>query len=179
MWIAYTQKLQISVQRVQCYFCSFCMASEQHRGHIVEEITEFYKTKKEIFQNDATEIENRICPTYEIIIHDLKNQLANLDGNYEMIIKDIAKQGDELQREIVIVIDKMKTSINQMKEQHRDILQKHVLETTELQTGINQRLMVLKEIQKSTDVYRTIAYNSQISEEFYKRPPNVNSLPNL
>lgn len=96
-----------------------------------------------------------------------------------MIIKDIAKQGDELQREIVIVIDKMKTSINQMKEQHRDILQKHVLETTELQTGINQRLMVLKEIQKSTDVYRTIAYNSQISEEFYKRPPNVNSLPNL
>lgn len=126
MWIAYTQKLQISVQRVQCYFCSFCMASEQHRGHIVEEITEFYKTKKEIFQNDATEIENRICPTYEIIIHDLKNQLANLDRNYEMIIKDIAKQGDELQREIVIVIDKMKTSINQMKEQHRDILQKRV-----------------------------------------------------
>lgn len=152
------------------------MASEQHRGHIVEEITELYKTKKEIFQKDAKEIENRIFPTYETIFHDLKNQLANLDENYEIIIKEISRQGGELQREIDIIINKMKTTINEMKVQHRDILQKQLSGTTELHAGIDQRLMALKEIQKSTDIYRTITYNSQISKEFYKLPPNV-SLP--
>uniref|UniRef100_K1PFI6 Tripartite motif-containing protein 2 n=1 Tax=Magallana gigas TaxID=29159 RepID=K1PFI6_MAGGI len=153
------------------------MASENHRGHKFVELSEVYKTKKEVIEKDKVELENLISPTYEDIALDLENQLANLDGGYEKLTTTMSKQGEQWHREIDIVINKMKTEISDMKVKHRDILQKHLNEIKQIQSLIKQTVITLGELQKSTEVSPTVEYCSKISE-FNKLTPKVRvSLP--
>uniref|UniRef100_K1QFB4 Tripartite motif-containing protein 3 n=1 Tax=Magallana gigas TaxID=29159 RepID=K1QFB4_MAGGI len=98
--------------------------------------------------------------------------LASLDGGYEKLTTEISKQGEQWHREIDIVIDKMKTEINEIKVKHRVILQKHLDEIKQIQSLIKQTLLALYEIEKSTAVAPTIEYNSKI-REFSKLPPKL------
>ncbi|XP_011421416.3 tripartite motif-containing protein 2-like isoform X1 [Magallana gigas] len=157
--------------------CSSCMASEKHRGHKFLELSEVYKTKKEVMEKDKVELDNLISPTYDDIALDLENQIANLDGEYEKLTTTISKQKEQWHREIDNVINKMKTEISDMKVKHKDILQKHLDEIKQIQSLIKQTLLALEELQKSTDVSPTIEYSSKI-REFSKLPPKVQvSLP--
>eukprot|EP00105_Crassostrea_gigas_P032451 XP_011455462.1 PREDICTED: uncharacterized protein LOC105347907 [Crassostrea gigas] len=157
--------------------CSFCTASEQHRGHIFVQISTVYKVQKETIEKDTEELVNTLSPTYEEIARDLENQLANLDGGYEKLTSAMSKQGEQWHREIDIVINKMKTEISEIKVKHRDILQKHLNEIKQIQSLIKQTLRAIDEIEKSTEVSPTIAYSSKI-REFSKLPPKLQvSLP--
>ncbi|XP_034317739.2 B-box type zinc finger protein ncl-1-like [Magallana gigas] len=159
------------------FVCSSCTASEQHRGHIFVDISTVYKTQKENIEKDTEELVNLISPTYEEIAGDLENQLANLDGGYEKLTTTMSKQGEQWHREIDIVINKMKTEINDIKVKHKDILKKHLNEIKQIQSLIQQTLLAMKEIKKSTEVSSTIEYSSKI-RDFSKLPPKVQvSLP--
>ncbi|XP_065937991.1 uncharacterized protein [Magallana gigas] len=159
------------------FVCSLCTASEQHRGHIFVDISSVYKTQKENIEKDTEELVNLISPTYEEIASDLENQLANLDGGYEKLTTTMSKQGEQWHREIDIVINKMKTEINDIKVKHKDILKKHLNEIKQIQSLIQQTLLAMKEIKKSTEVSSTIEYSSKI-RDFSKLPPKVQvSLP--
>eukprot|EP00105_Crassostrea_gigas_P043784 XP_019927932.1 PREDICTED: tripartite motif-containing protein 2 [Crassostrea gigas] len=146
------------------FICSSCTASEQHRGHIFVEVSHAYKTQKEIVKKDTEELENSISPKYEELARDLENQLANLDGGYEKLTTSMSKQGEQWHREIDIVINKMKTDINEIKVKHRDILHKHLGEIKEIQSLINQTLQAIRKIEESTEVSPTIEYSSKIGE---------------
>ncbi|XP_034305168.2 tripartite motif-containing protein 2-like [Magallana gigas] len=154
------------------FVCSSCMASDQHKGHSFAEVTEVYKTKKDIIEKDTKEYENSISPKYEKIVLDLENQLANLDGGYEKLTSTMSKQGEQWHKEIDIVINKMKTEISEIKDKHRDILQKHLDDIKQIQSLIKQILLAIKEIKNSTEVSPTIEYSSKI-REFSKIPPKV------
>uniref|UniRef100_K1QSC9 Uncharacterized protein n=1 Tax=Magallana gigas TaxID=29159 RepID=K1QSC9_MAGGI len=145
------------------------MASEQHGGHRFEELSEIYKTKKETIENDAKEFVNCISPSYEEIARDLENQLANLDGGYEKIRTEISKQGEQWHREIDIIINRMKTEINEIKMKHIDVLQKRLDKIRQTQSLIKQTLQALRDIQESTEVFRTIEYRSVV-RDFSKLP---------
>uniref|UniRef100_K1PTE4 Tripartite motif-containing protein 2 n=1 Tax=Magallana gigas TaxID=29159 RepID=K1PTE4_MAGGI len=153
------------------------MASKQHKGHCFVEILEVYKTKREVVEKDKVELENHISPTYEKIAFDLEEQLTNLDGGYKKLTTTMSKQGEQWHREIDIIINKMKTEISEIKVKHRDILQKHLNEIKQIQSLIKQTLLDLGELEKSTEISRTIEYSSKI-REFSKLPPKVNvSMP--
>ncbi|XP_065940227.1 uncharacterized protein [Magallana gigas] len=152
--------------------CSSCAVSKQHKGHDFVEITEVYKTKKEVIEKDTKELENNISPTYEEIALEVENQLANLDGGYDKIRTTISKHGEEWHKEIDIVINKVKTEISEIKVKHREHLQKHLKEVKQIQSFIKQTLLALKELEQSTDVSSTIEYSSTI-KEFSKIPPKV------
>ncbi|XP_065937736.1 tripartite motif-containing protein 2-like [Magallana gigas] len=159
--------------------CSTCMASEQNGGHRFEELLDIYKTKKETIKNDAKELENCFFPSYEEIALNMDNQLSNVDGGYEKITTEISKQGEQWHREIDVIINRMKTEINEIKKKHRDVLQKHLDEIRQTQSPIKQTLQALRDIQESTEVFRTIEYISKV-KDFSKRPHMVQvSLPTL
>ncbi|XP_052672729.1 uncharacterized protein LOC128155181 [Crassostrea angulata] len=159
------------------FVCSSCTASKQHKGHNFVEVTEVYKTKKGVIKRDTKDLENHISPKYEEIALDLENQLVSLDGGYEKLTTTISKQGEQWHREIDIVINKMKTEISEIKEKHRDILQKHLNEIKQIQFLIKETLQTIRKIEKSTEVSPTIEYSSKI-REFSKVPPKVQvSLP--
>ncbi|XP_065939557.1 uncharacterized protein [Magallana gigas] len=159
------------------FICSSCMASNQHKGHNFVEVTEVYMIKKDIIKKDAKEYETLITPKYKEIVLDLENQIANLDGGYEKLTLELFKQGEQWHREIDVVINRMKTEINDIKVRHGDILNKHLNEIKQIQFLMKRALLELKEIEKSTEVSPTIEYNSKI-REFCKFPSRVKvSLP--
>ncbi|XP_065937978.1 uncharacterized protein [Magallana gigas] len=159
------------------FLCSSCTASKQHKGHNFAEVLEVYKAKKEVLKKDIKELESHISPFYENLTLELDQTLANLDVGYEKLTATMSKQGEQWHREIDIIINKMKTEINEIKVQHRDILKKHLIEIKQVQSAIKQSLLAIREIEKSTEVSSTIKYSSRISE-FIKIPPNVQvSLP--
>ncbi|XP_052676477.1 uncharacterized protein LOC128157861 [Crassostrea angulata] len=159
------------------FVCSSCIASEQHARHKFVEITEVYKTKKEVIKKDTDELENHISPAYDEIALHLENELANLDGGYEKLTITMSKEGEQWHREIDIIINRMKTEIKEIKGKHRDILKKHLDEIKQTQALMKQVLLVLKEIEKSTEVAPTVKYSFKI-REFSKPPPKVQiSLP--
>nr|XP_034305186.1 uncharacterized protein LOC117682189 [Crassostrea gigas] len=163
--------------KLQCkecssFVCSSCMASDQHKGHSFVEVTEVYKTKKNIIEKDTKELENHISPKYKEITLELENQLANLDGEYEKLTSVISKQREDWHREINIVINKVKIEISELKAKHIDILKKHLNEIKQIQSLINKALRAMEEIKESTEVSPTIEYSSKI-EEFSKLPPKV------
>ncbi|XP_065937884.1 B-box type zinc finger protein ncl-1-like [Magallana gigas] len=154
------------------FVCSSCTASEQHRGHIFVEVLKVYKTKKEVIEKDAEKLQNLISPKYEETALELDNQIANLDEEYKKLITVISKQGEEWHREMDIVINKMKTEIGEIKEKHRDILQKHLKEIKQIQSLINKTLLAMREIKVSREVTPTIEYSYKMSE-FNKLPPKI------
>eukprot|EP00105_Crassostrea_gigas_P029717 XP_011451737.1 PREDICTED: uncharacterized protein LOC105345322 [Crassostrea gigas] len=155
------------------FVCSSCMASEQHIGHRFVEVKHEFETKKEIIKKDKVELGVSISPKYEEIAFELENQLANLDEGYEKLTTEITKQGEEWHREIDIVINKMKTEINEIKLEHESILKKHLNEIKQMQSLINEILIVLGELEKSTEISTAIEYISKI-KTFSKLPPRVN-----
>nr|XP_019929735.2 uncharacterized protein LOC105345456 isoform X1 [Crassostrea gigas] len=168
---------QHKICELQCkdcniFVCSTCTASKQHKGHNFVEVTELYRTQKEVIEKDTKELENNISPTYEEIALDLEKQLANLDGGYEKLTTTISKQGEQWYREMDIIINKMKSEIGEIKVKHRDILKKHLDEIKQIQYLIKQTFLALKKIEKSTDISPTIEYSSKI-REFRKLPPRV------
>lgn len=92
---------------------------------IVIPFEDIYKTKKEVIEKDAEEIEKVIAPTYEEIRNELMNQIANLDREYDKITTVISKQGEKWYSEVDSVINKMKNEIKAIKEKHCAILEKH------------------------------------------------------
>nr|XP_034305172.1 uncharacterized protein LOC117680476 isoform X3 [Crassostrea gigas]XP_034305173.1 uncharacterized protein LOC117680476 isoform X3 [Crassostrea gigas] len=169
----HTQKnCELQCKECDSFVCSSCMASDQHKGHSFVEVTEIYKTKKDIIEKDTKGYENLISPKYEKIVLDLENQLANLDRGYTKLTTAMSRQGEQWHREIDIVINKMKTEISEIKEKHRDILQKHLDEIKQIQSLIKQTLLAIKEIKNSTELAPTIKYSSKI-REFSKLPPKV------
>nr|XP_034307169.1 uncharacterized protein LOC109617452 [Crassostrea gigas] len=157
------------------FVCSSCMASEQHIGHRFVEVKHEFETKKEIIKKDKIELGNSISPKYEEIAFELENQLANLDSGYEKLTTEISKQGEEWHRVIDIVINKMKTEINEIKLKHESILKKHLNEIKQMQSLIKETLIVLGELEKSTEIITAIEYISKI-KTFSKLPPSVNVL---
>eukprot|EP00105_Crassostrea_gigas_P021989 XP_011441342.1 PREDICTED: RING finger protein 207-like [Crassostrea gigas] len=154
------------------FVCSFCTASEQHRGHIFEEVAKIYKTKKESIEKDAESLKHLISPKYEEIALNLGNQIANLDEGYQKLTSEISSLGDKWHKEIDIVINKMKTEINEIKIKHKELLQKHLSEIKQVQSLIKQTVLAIKEIENSTEVSQTIEYNSKV-QEFSQLPPMI------
>lgn len=117
--------------KLQCksctvFICALCSASVKHKGHEFIVLEDFYKTKIEGIKQDSEEIENAIVPTYEEIRNELIDQIARLDGDYEKITIAMSKQGEIWHTEIKRVLNKMKNEIMEIKEKHRDILEKHL-----------------------------------------------------
>ncbi|XP_052681036.1 uncharacterized protein LOC128161712 [Crassostrea angulata] len=152
--------------------CSSCTASEQHRGHIFVEVLEAYEAKKEVIEKDAEKLQNLISLKYEEIALELDNQITNLDGGYEKLTSEISNQGEQWHREIDIIINKMKTEIGEIKEKHKDLLQKHFEEIKQIQCLVDKTLLDMSEIKKSREVTPTIEYSSKI-REFSKLPYKV------
>eukprot|EP00105_Crassostrea_gigas_P034991 XP_019919139.1 PREDICTED: uncharacterized protein LOC109617450 [Crassostrea gigas] len=158
------------------FVCSSCIASEQHIGHRFAEVKHEYETKKEIIKKDQVELGNSISPKYEEIALKLEKQLANMDGGYEKITTEISKQGEEWHREIDIIINKMKTEINDIKLKHESILKKYLNEIKQIQSLIKETLIALGEFETSTEMSPAIEYISKV-KNVSKLPPRVNILP--
>nr|XP_019923776.2 uncharacterized protein LOC109619031 [Crassostrea gigas] len=152
--------------------CVLCIASDEHKGHDFIVLEDIYKTKKECIEKDTREIKKAIAPTYEEIRNELFDKIANLDGEYEAIIKVISEQGEKWHTEVDTVIIKMKNEITWIKKKHRNLLERHLNEIKYIEYLLRENLSALKELEESNVVAAIVEYRSRINE-FNKLPPKV------
>ncbi|XP_078309772.1 uncharacterized protein LOC144618090 [Crassostrea virginica] len=169
--------------KYQCKDCNIsicfdCLASKQHnKEHEFVKLEEVFNTKKEQIQSDTEELENQILPVYEEIANELEMQIASLDGEYKKLTTEMSKQREEMHREVDNAMEQMEKEIDEIKVKHRSLLKKHLDEIKQLQSLMQQTLLVLNELEKSNEVSKTIHFSSK-NEEFSKLPPKVNvSIP--
>ncbi|XP_078309721.1 uncharacterized protein LOC144618063 [Crassostrea virginica] len=164
--------------KYQCNDCNIsicfdCLASKQHnKEHEFVKLEEVYNTKKKHVQSDTEELENQILPVYEEIANELEMQIASLDEEYKKLTTEMSKQREEMHREVDNAIDQMEKEIDEIKVKHHSILQKHLAEIKQLQSLMQQTLLVLNEIEESNEVSKTIHFSSK-NDEFSKLPPKV------
>eukprot|EP00105_Crassostrea_gigas_P042295 XP_019926443.1 PREDICTED: uncharacterized protein LOC105336900 [Crassostrea gigas] len=159
------------------FVCTLCMASRQHKGHTIWVLDDVYKTKKEHMKKDAEELQNLVYLTYKEMANDLKAQMANLDKDYKNLTTEMSKQGEEWHKEIDNIKRAMKTELSEIKEKHKDILQKQLDEIKQKQSLILQALQATKQMEESNELSIAIGYNSN-NREFSKPPTKVKvSLP--
>lgn len=136
-----TCKLQCKSCNV--FLCVICSASHEHRDSDYIVLEDIYKTKKEGIEKDAEEIEKVIVPTYEEMRNELMNQIARLDGEYEIITTVISEQGEKWHIEVDRVINKMKNEIKEIEEKHRAILEEHLSEIKQIESLIEGNISYL------------------------------------
>ncbi|XP_078339248.1 uncharacterized protein LOC111106439 isoform X2 [Crassostrea virginica] len=164
--------------KYQCKECNIsicfdCLASKHHnKEHEFVKLEEVYNTKKEQIQSDTEELENQIWPAYEEIANELEMQIASLDEEYKKLTTEMSKQREEIHREVDNAMEQMEKEIGEIKLKHHSILQNHLDEIKQLQSLMQQTLLVLNEIEESNEVSKTIHFSSK-NEEFSKLPPKV------
>ncbi|XP_056015332.1 tripartite motif-containing protein 3-like [Ostrea edulis] len=152
--------------------CSTCISSDKHRGHKISDVLEKLGSKTENLQKDLEELETRIYPRYEEMASDVQTEKAELETKYGKMTTAADQQGEILHREITAIVNKRKSDIAEMKNEHLAALNKNTDEITNRITELRQIIQDLKKILDSNDVFLTSSYKSRNSE-FRTLPPKV------
>lgn len=121
---------------------------------------------------DIKELEDVFSPTYEDIAHNLENQIANLDKEYEKLTEEVLKKENEWYKEIYKIVNRMKDKISELNVRHRDILVEHLNVIKAIETSIQESLSAFKELEKSNIVSDIMDYRPR-NKEFSNLPPKV------
>nr|XP_022289044.1 uncharacterized protein LOC111101062 [Crassostrea virginica] len=155
------------------FLCTDCLASKQHnKEHKLSKLEEIFRQKKDHIHRDKEELKEEILPVYEEIVTEIKNQITNLDVDYQKFTTQMSKHREELHREIDNAMNQREKEIDENKLKHLSILTKHLEEIKQLQSLMQESLHTLNEMEESNEVTPTILYSSK-NQEFSKLPPKV------
>ncbi|XP_062621612.1 uncharacterized protein LOC134283170 [Saccostrea cucullata] len=176
----HTQKhCELYCEKCDIPLCSTCIASDKHHGHKFTDALQRLSSKSKDLENDLKELEARIYPKYEEVVLDLNSEKHNSEKHYEKLTTAVTKQGEDMHREINIIVNKQKYEIDEMRSKHLAALNKQEEEIKQITSDVKQCIVDLKKILDSNDVSLTSGYKSR-NAEFRSLPPQVNvSLPSF
>nr|XP_034330766.1 E3 ubiquitin-protein ligase TRIM71-like [Crassostrea gigas] len=157
--------------------CALCVSSRKHQNHGTSEILESLENKKQVLQKNLQDLEKLIYPKYKKIASSISMQKAKLNENSKKLTTSINEHGEDLHREIDIIMQKLKSDLNIMDFKHLAFLNKQEDETMRFISEITQSIDDLKTLLDSNDVSLVSAYKLR-NDEFRNFSPNLTlSLP--
>lgn len=159
--------------------CALCICSPNHRSHIFLDILTFTERKKDDIQKDFHELEKILYSKYQHFASNVQVQKAELHKNTQELKAAINKHGEDLHREINVIINTMKADLDKLDHKHLAVLNKHEDEIKQTISEITKNIADLEKIVNSDDVGHVFAYKSRNTE--FKRlslKPTV-TLPNF
>nr|XP_022305809.1 uncharacterized protein LOC111112569 [Crassostrea virginica] len=174
-----TKQCELQCEQCDIPICISCISSGKHIGHKQLEISADFESKKEVLRRDLQELEKSIFPKYEESAAIIKTQKTDQFKHSQKLTAELNKQGEALQREINIIIQRKQAEIDEMDRQHAAAIEKQEDETNKALHEIKQVIQELKSLLDTSDVGLVSKYRSRIAE-FRKLPHKLKiSLPNL
>lgn len=165
-----TKQFELYCKQCDVPMCVHCASSREHRGHKIINIFENYPNKREVLQKDLQEFENYIYPKYEDTATDIKNHIADLKRNTQKLVNSLHLQGEDLHREIDIIVKKQTSYVDKMESKYLANLKKQENEIINSISEIEFIIDHLKKILESNDVHSAFEYKSR-NDEFRRLPP--------
>nr|XP_034309654.1 uncharacterized protein LOC117683831 [Crassostrea gigas] len=159
--------------------CVQCASSKKHQGHVFVDIMKILEKQKVVLQGDLQELKNLIYPNYQETACLISIEKARLIENSRKIATAINKHGEDLHREINVIINTMKADLDKLDHKHLAVLNKHEDEIKQTISEITKNIADLEKIVNSDDVGHVFAYKSR-NTEFKRLPLKLTvTLPNF
>eukprot|EP00105_Crassostrea_gigas_P014836 XP_011431646.1 PREDICTED: tripartite motif-containing protein 2 [Crassostrea gigas] len=152
--------------------CVQCTSSTEHQGHTFVYIVNILEKQNAAVQRDLQELERFIFPKYQEISSNIPVQKANLNKSLQKVASDISKHGEEMHREIDVIIKKLKSDLDEMASKYLTVLNKHEDDIKHMLSDITQTTADVRKLVNSDDVGLVSAYKSR-NAEFRKLPPKL------
>lgn len=161
---SFLQKCERYCEKCDIPVCALCLSSKEHQAHDIVEISKSLVGRKHSLQRDLQNLEKFIYPKYRKIESNILVQKDELNENSEKFITSINKHGDDLHREIQIIIQHLTTDRLKMDSNHLDVLNKQEYKIMRTICEITQNIVDLKTLLESSDASLVSAYKSRTAE---------------
>lgn len=149
--------------------CSSCILTNSHKGHTLLDSLDVIESKLKAVEKDVDELQNSIYPKYEEIVLELKKEKADLEIYYGKLTTNATQMGEDLHKEINILVNKRKTEINEMKTKHLAVLNHQEDKIANTVSEITQSIANLKKLLVSKNVC-LVSESKSKNAQFRKLP---------
>lgn len=157
--------------------CIFCVSSQRHKTHDINNIRGIFEVQKEILQRDLQKLRCSIYPKYQEYALEIRRQKANVDNNSKKLNVLLTEQGKVWHKEIDKIINKMKSEIGEINVKSLNALkeQEGIIQTCF--SEITRKITNLQKLLDSNDVNLISSYKSRVRK--YRKFPSkvIISLP--
>uniref|UniRef100_A0A8W8M8T9 B box-type domain-containing protein n=1 Tax=Magallana gigas TaxID=29159 RepID=A0A8W8M8T9_MAGGI len=152
--------------------CGQCISSTKHQGHTFVYIVKILEKQRSVLQKDLQELERLIFPKYQEIASKIPVQRTTLNTSSQKIASDISRYGEEMHREIDLIVKKLKSDLDEMDSKYLTVLNKHENDIKHMLCDITQTIADLRKLVNSDDAGLISAYKSR-NAELRRLPPKL------
>ncbi|XP_062615242.1 uncharacterized protein LOC134276975 [Saccostrea cucullata] len=150
--------------------CLKCVISTDiHRNHNLSIISDILRFRKDAINKDFEELKETIIPTYQFIKSSVQLRLKQIELIYDNIKKDITKHGQDWHKEVDKCVNKLSSSVQEMKTKHINLLKEHQDDVNKRLGTIQDSVQQCKNLMESNDISLCLNYTS-LNEEYRQLP---------
>ena len=176
------QRCEVNCKECNTPLCLKCIVSGSHKGHDVEELTEYHESIIRKIKSDTEEMQAKLIPKYQKADVEIGKKISKTKS----ILNDLVKESKNLRKlwhqEVDNIFDKIDALSQSLTEKNLNALQKYHSKIRDLISEMNTIVKQNERIFTSNKLSEVNKYKSKLNEyhDFHDVPEHVDlELPSL